>query len=253
MANHRTRARRRATSPALRSFDCLAIGLGYSARAMTSESENGPQDGAPKAGGEQPAAEAAAPSAASPSTPPPASGPVTTGETPKPQPADKPGEPTEQKLGDPLAEAARLRDQLLRTAADFDNFRKRARREETEATRRGREGLLKDLLPVFDNLERAVQHAEGAQDTKAVASGLRMVLKQFVDTLDRSGIKRVPTVGHPFDPTRHEAIQQLPSPQHPAGVVMAEVQPGYMMGDYLLRAALVVVSKGAPEGEAAAS
>jgi molecular chaperone GrpE len=197
---------------------------------MTSESEKVSQDEAPQAGGDQPAAEPPA-SATSPSEAAPAE------------------QAPEQKLGDAQAEAARLRDQLLRTAADFDNFRKRARREEADATKRGKEGLLKDLLPVFDNLERAVQHADGAQDAKAVASGLRMVLKQFVDTLEKGGIKRVPSVGQPFDPTRHEAIQQLPSKDHPAGVVMAEVQPGYMMGDYLVRAALVVVSKGAPEGE----
>lgn len=199
---------------------------------MTSESEKAPQDAAQPAG-EQPAAEAF--SAASPES------------------ASAEKEAPEQKAEGAQAEVARLRDQLLRTAADFDNFRKRARRDEQEATKRGRELLLKDLLPVFDNLERAVQHAETAQEVAAVASGLKMVLKQFVDTLDKSGIKRVPTVGHPFDPSKHEAIQQLPSPQHPAGVVMAEVQPGYVMGDYLVRAALVVVSKGAPEGEAAAS
>ena len=207
------------------SFDCHAITLGYSARAMTSDPDNAANDAAPpEGGGEAPAV----------------SGPTTE--------AAATTEPTtEPKLAEALAEAARLRDQLLRTAADFDNFRKRARREETDATRRGREGLLKDLLPVFDNLERAVQHAEGAPDVKAVADGLRMVLKQFIDTLDRVGIKRVPSVGQPFDPARHEAIQHLESAQYPAGVVMAEVQPGYLIGDYLARAALVVVSKGAPE------
>ncbi|MFT3766546.1 MAG: nucleotide exchange factor GrpE [Minicystis sp.] len=200
---------------------------------MTSDPEKAPQDGASQADGEQAAGEATKAEA-----------------TPAGKPADT---SPEQKLADAQAETARLRDQLLRTAADFDNFRKRARRDEADAGKRGREGLLKDLLPVFDNLERAVQHAEGAQDVKAVADGLRMVLKQFVDTLDRSGIKRVPTVGQPFDPTKHEAIQHLESAQHPAGVVMAEVQPGYSMGDSLVRAALVVVSKGAPSGETAAS
>ena len=162
-------------------------------------------------------------------------------------PSAPPPEPTvEQKLEAALAEGARLRDQLLRTAADFDNYRKRARREETDAQRRGREGMLRELLPVFDNLERAVQHAESTPEAQAVASGLRMVLKQFVDTLEKSGIKRIPSVGQPFDPSRHEAIQQIESKEHPAGVIVAEVQPGYTMGDTLIRAAMVVVSKGAP-------
>jgi molecular chaperone GrpE len=147
---------------------------------------------------------------------------------------------------DPQAEIARLRDQLLRTAADFDNFRKRARREQEDATRRGRETTVKDLLPIFDNLERAAAHAETGVDVKAVSDGVRMVTKQFVDTLDRMGIKRVATVGQPFDPSRHEAIQHLESKDHPAGTVVAEVQPGYSIGDYLVRPAMVVVSKGPP-------
>lgn len=147
---------------------------------------------------------------------------------------------------DPQAEIARLRDQLLRTAADFDNFRKRARREQDDATRRGRETTLKDLLPVFDNLERAVAHAESSADAKAVSDGLRMVMKQFVDTLDRMGVKRVLTVGQPFDPSRHEAIQHMESKDHPAGTVVTEVQGGYAIGDFLVRPALVVVSKGPP-------
>ncbi len=138
------------------------------------------------------------------------------------------------------------REQLLRTAADFDNFRKRSRREVEDAQRRGREAILKDLLPVFDNLERAASHAESAPDVKSVAEGVRIVTKQFVDTLERMGIKRIAAVGKPFDPSVHEAIQQLESTEHPAGVVIAEVQPGYMLGDYLIRAAMVVVSKGSP-------
>jgi molecular chaperone GrpE len=147
---------------------------------------------------------------------------------------------------DPQAEIARLRDQLLRTAADFDNFRKRARREQDDATRRGRETTVKDLLPIFDNLERAAAHAESGADAKAVSDGIRMVTKQFVDTLDRMGIKRVATVGQPFDPARHEAIQHLESKEHPAGTIVAEVQAGYAIGDFLVRPAMVVVSKGAP-------
>ncbi len=168
------------------------------------------------------------------------------------EPSDKPADKPVDKAAEAVAEAARLRDQLLRTAADFDNYRKRSRRAEDDAQRRGREQMLKELLPVFDNLERAVQHAESAPDAQAVASGLRMVLKQFTDTLEKSGIKRIPTVGLPFDPNRHEAIQHMESAEHPAGVIVAEVQPGYVLAasggsaDTLVRAALVVVSKGAP-------
>jgi molecular chaperone GrpE len=148
---------------------------------------------------------------------------------------------------DPLAaaqaEAARLKDAWLRSAADFDNYRKRARRELDEARRGGREDLVKALLPVFDNLERAIQSAQRSLDVKAVADGLSMVQRQFVEALGREGISRVPTVGNSFDPGLHEAIQQVETEDHAPGTVIAEVQPGYTQGDRLVRAAMVVVAK----------
>lgn len=148
---------------------------------------------------------------------------------------------------DPLteakAEAARMKDQWMRTAADFDNFRKRARRELEDSRKAGKEDLLKEFLPVFDNLERAIQSAQRATDVKAVADGLQMVLRQYSDTLGRGGITKVPTIGSKFDPTHHEAIQQIETDEHPPGMVVAEVQPGYAQGERLIRAAMVVVAK----------
>jgi molecular chaperone GrpE len=140
------------------------------------------------------------------------------------------------------AEAAKTRDQLLRMAADFDNFRKRSRKEIEDARKAGKEDLLKEFLPVFDNLDRGMQSAQKATDVSAVAEGLSMVLRQFVDTLGRQGITRVPTVGNAFDPSVHEAIQQVESDE-PPGHVVAEVQSGYIQGGRLVRAALVVVAK----------
>jgi molecular chaperone GrpE len=166
-------------------------------------------------------------------------------------------EPRPSEGGDPLAqaqaEAARLKDAWLRTAADFDNFRKRTRRELEDARRSGREDLLRVLLPVFDNLERALQSAQRSSDVKAMADGLKMVERQFVDALGREGISRIPTVGHSFDPSVHEAIQQVETGDHEPGTVLAEVQPGYVQGDRLLRAAMVVVAKPKADGGAAAS
>jgi molecular chaperone GrpE len=148
---------------------------------------------------------------------------------------------------DPLtaaqAEVQRIRDQLLRTAADFDNFRKRSRREIQDAERRAREDFLRNLLPVFDNLHRASQHAETTTDVKSLIDGLGMVLRIFDDTLSKLGVERVPAVGQPFDPALHEAVQQLETPDHPPGTVAAEVQAGYRMGDRLVRPAMVVVAK----------
>jgi molecular chaperone GrpE len=157
-----------------------------------------------------------------------------------------------QASADPLeearAEAQKFKDQLLRTAADFDNYRKRARRELVDAERQGKEEILRELLPVFDNLERATSHAETATDVQSLADGIKMVMRQFVDTLQRIGIHRVSTVGSSFDPTVHEAIQHLESRDHAPGTVMAEVQAGYRTGERLVRPALVVVAK-APPGQ----
>jgi molecular chaperone GrpE len=155
--------------------------------------------------------------------------------------------PPSARAADPLAQAqadaVRMKDAWMRSAADFDNFRKRARKEVEEARRNGREDLLRAVLPVFDNLERAIQSALRSKDVKAVADGLAMVQRQFVEALGREGIARIPTVGHPFDPSVHEAIQQLETSEHAPGTVLAEVQPGYMQGERLMRAAMVVVAK----------
>ncbi len=141
------------------------------------------------------------------------------------------------------AEAARYKDQWMRVAADFDNYRKRARRDVEDSRKAGREELLKDLLPVFDNLERGVHSAQRAQDVKAVVDGLAMILRQFTEVLGRVGIAKVPTTGVAFDPSVHEAIQQIETDDHPPGTVVAEVQPGYTHADRLVRAAMVVVAK----------
>ncbi len=159
--------------------------------------------------------------------------------------------PAADPLEEAVAEAQRMKQQWMRCAADFDNFRKRSRRELEDTRKAGREELLKDVLPVFDNLERAIASAERATDVKPVAEGLKMVLRQFVDTIGRFGISKVPTIGNRFDPTIHEAIQQIETDEHPAGAIVAEVQPGYLQGDRLVRAAMVVVAK--PTAKAAAA
>jgi len=144
------------------------------------------------------------------------------------------------------AERDKLKDQLLRTLADFDNYRKRSKRDEQDAKHRGREDVLRELLPVFDNLERAATYAKTGADAKAIAEGVVMVLKLFEDTVGRLGGQRLRPVGQPFDPNIHEAIQQVESAEHAAGIVAIELVPGYQLGERLLRPAMVAVSKGAP-------
>lgn len=140
-------------------------------------------------------------------------------------------------------ERDRLKDQLLRTAADFDNFRKRTKKDLDEAERRGREDTVREMLPVFDNLERAVQAAAGAKDVASIVDGLKMVLKLFDDQVQRVGIERVVSVGQRFDPAIHDAIQQQETDEHAPGTVIAEIVPGYRLGDRLVRPAMVVVAR----------
>jgi molecular chaperone GrpE len=160
-----------------------------------------------------------------------------------------PSAPPEDPLQAARAELDRVRNQLLRTAADFDNYRKRTRRELVDAERTGREDAVRQLLPVFDNLERAASHTENATEVRSLAEGIALVLRQFLDTLGKLGVERVPAVGCPFDPVVHEAIQHLESAEADPGMVTVEVQAGYRMGDRLLRPALVVVAK-PPTGKA---
>lgn len=145
------------------------------------------------------------------------------------------------------AERDKLKDQLLRTAADFDNFRKRTRKDLEQAERRGKEDVLRELLPVFDNLERAVQAAQGATDVTGIQQGIEMVLKLFEDAAGRLGLERVRAIGERFDPSLHDAFQQVETEEHPPGTIIAEYQPGYRLGERLVRPAMVVVAKKKPE------
>ncbi|MFW2387194.1 MAG: nucleotide exchange factor GrpE [Polyangiales bacterium] len=140
-------------------------------------------------------------------------------------------------------ERNRMRDQLLRIAADFDNFRKRSRKEIEEVRRRTIEDTLREILPIVDNLERASEAMEGATEVSAVSDGVHMVLRGFEEVAERLGLKRVPTTGNLFDPTCHDAMQQQETAEHAPGTIVAEVVPGYFLGERLLRPAMVVVAK----------
>ena len=137
-------------------------------------------------------------------------------------------------------EKRELQDRLLRTAAEFENFKKRTKKELDESATRGREQLLRELLPAMDNLERALQHAP-AGDPLAV--GVQQTEKQFLQALEKFGVTRFSSVGKPFDPSVHDAIQQVETADVPAGSVAQEFATGYMIGPRLLRPAMVAVAK----------
>lgn len=143
------------------------------------------------------------------------------------------------------AEKKDERDKLLRVAADLENLRKRQRREVDDARHDTKTRVLKELLPVVDNLERALQatSAEKGSENDAVLDGVRLVQRQFLQALERLEVTPIDAERQPFDPNLHEAISQQETSDHPPGTVMAVLQRGYKSGDRLLRPSLVVVAK----------
>jgi molecular chaperone GrpE len=136
-------------------------------------------------------------------------------------------------------------ERLLRAAADFENYKKRGRKEALEGTRRAEDQMLLAILPVLDNIDRALFHTEGTEG--ALVEGVRMVQKQFLAVLERYEVRPVETADKAFDPEIHEAIQQTHS-ERPAGIIVEELQKGFRRGERLLRPALVAVSMGAAPG-----
>jgi molecular chaperone GrpE len=171
------------------------------------------------------------------------------------EPQEKPETPAgaeatipKKDYDDAVAQAAELKDRLLRGQAEWENARKRILREKEDAVRYAGEALLEKLLPVLDNFEMGMKAAETATDAKSIAQGLEMVLKQFQQVLKESGVETIDAVGQAFDPHRHEALGQHESEEHPEGHVVTQLRKGYKLKDRLLRAASVFVAK-APEGK----
>ena len=152
-----------------------------------------------------------------------------------------------EKLRQDLAakelEAKKNYDLYLRQVADLENFKKRVAREKEEAIRYGNEALVKDLLPILDNLERAVEHAELGGNGKPLLAGIELVLKGFLEVLEKHGVTQISAKGEPFNPQKHEAFAQVESTDHEPNTVVEELHKGYFMADRLLRPSLVSVAK----------
>jgi molecular chaperone GrpE len=134
-------------------------------------------------------------------------------------------------------------DRLLRVSADFENYKKRVAKEKADLTRYGNEELIKALLPVIDNLERALEHAAAAREQGSIREGVEMTLQQFLQILRRFGASPISATGERFDPTRHEAVMEQASAEHDPGHVVSELEKGYLLNDRLVRPAKVVVAK----------
>lgn len=149
-------------------------------------------------------------------------------------------------------EALSMKERLARVSADFDNYKKRQVREQEDAKRFANERLLKDMMPVLDNLDRALdaakqQTSDMSDAGKNVVDGVQMVLKQFSDTLKKHGVTPFSALGEVFDPNRHEAVAQREDTSAIANTVIEEYQRGYLLHDRLVRPAMVIVATGGPE------
>jgi molecular chaperone GrpE len=135
-----------------------------------------------------------------------------------------------------------LQDRLLRTAAEFDNYRKRVERERRELAAFAAADALLEMLPIVDNLERALEASLDA-DVESLRAGVELIYKQMQDLLRKRGVRAIEAVGTDFDPNLHEAVVHEPSDAHREGEVMQELQRGYTLADRLLRPSMVKVAR----------
>jgi len=130
----------------------------------------------------------------------------------------------------------------LRTQADFDNFRRRARQEKEDLAKYASQKLVESLVPIVDNFDRAIQVSKDTQDFDGLVKGIDMVYRQFEGVLQSEGVKQIDSVGQPFNPEFHQAVMQVESDEYEEGIVVEELQKGYMLNDRVIRPAMVKVS-----------
>ena len=156
----------------------------------------------------------------------------------------------QEALATKVEECKALNDKYMRLAAEFENYKRLAQRDQRDQVRFGNEQILKELLPIIDNLERAIKAAKDNSGSNALMQGVDLTLKQFVGALAKFGIQSIDSVGQPFDPNTHQAVSQMPSNSIPQDHVAEEFQKGYRLHDRVLRAAMVSVSSGPAPSDA---
>ncbi len=152
------------------------------------------------------------------------------------------GPSSEQRIAALETEKEEIRNRMLRIAADFENWKKRSRKEQADAESQAREGVLRDVLEVLDNLERATAAYGDSADPAAVVKGVGLVVRLFQSKLERWDVKPISAKGQAFDPRVHEAISKIAAPDVAPGTVVSEMQRGYRIGERLLRPAIVAVA-----------
>jgi len=152
-------------------------------------------------------------------------------------------ETLKEELSQALNDAKSHQEQYLRTLADMENLRKRTQREKEDLAKFANENILREILPVVDNLERAVEHAEQSESSDGLFEGVQMTLTQFSQLLEKFGVEPVDAVGQPFDPAFHQAMGQMESDEYPPNTVVQQMQKGYQLNKRLLRPAFVMLAK----------
>jgi molecular chaperone GrpE len=171
---------------------------------------------------------------------------------PEPAVAPKPSTSLDREL-------AETKDRLLRTLADMDNMRKRTEREVADARVYGISNFARDILGVADNMHRAMAalddelRAKADEPTKVLLEGVELTERELMNVLEKHGVKRIEPLGQKFDPNRHQAMYEIEDASVPAGTVIQVMQAGYLIGDRMLRPALVAVAKGGGKPAPAAS
>lgn len=163
------------------------------------------------------------------------------------EPGDSAAEQAEQDLRTALAEkekeAKESYEKYLRSVAELENYKKFATRERIDLIKYNNEKIIKDILPILDSMDRALEHAGTAKDVRFFADGVKIIQEQLLAVLEKYGVKRIESVGREFDPNIHEALLQVESDEYEDKSVVAEFEKGYLLNDRLLKAAKVSVSK----------
>jgi molecular chaperone GrpE len=152
-------------------------------------------------------------------------------------------EELKKKLDEKEKEVKEIHDRMLRLAADFENYKKRATREKEDLVKFSNEELIKSVLPFVDNLERAVDHSEKAKDVESLVEGAKLTIRQLLQALNKFGLSPIESLGKPFDPAFHEAVMVVATDEHQPDHVVEEFRKGYLLHDRLIRPASVSVSK----------
>lgn len=158
---------------------------------------------------------------------------------------------SQAQLLDKTDEIEAVNDKYLRLAAEFENYKRRVQRDQSDTIRFANEKLLRDMLPTLDNLERAIQSGRNQDNVDGILEGIDLTYKHFLETLQKIGVTQVSSVGEIFDPAKHQAVGQVDSSNVPENAIIEEYQKGYFLHDRILRPAMVTVAKAIPAtGEA---